>query len=138
MAYGAPYANSVQTQPSSPAQTCVLTRASGTITYRNVNNASVSCITVLTGGGASTVSTLYSFTGRVTGSSDGFGPTGSLVQGSGDGNLYGMTSGGGTAMLGTVFRITPAGEETVLYSFGTTRRPPHRCSLGNRRNKDGG
>jgi uncharacterized repeat protein (TIGR03803 family) len=117
---GAPYAISVQTQPSSPAQTCVLTRAVGTITNHNVNNASVSCITVLAGSGAPTVSTLYSFTGSVTGSSDGSGPTGSLVQGSSDGNLYGATvSGGGTQMLGTVFKITPAGDETVLYALGT-------------------
>jgi uncharacterized repeat protein (TIGR03803 family) len=121
VALGASYAISVQTQPSSPAQTCVLTRAVGTITNHNVNNASVSCITVLTGGGAPTVSTLYSFTGSVTGSSDGSGPTGSLVQGSGDGNLYGATfSGGGTEMLGTVFKITPAGHETVLYALGTS------------------
>jgi uncharacterized repeat protein (TIGR03803 family) len=120
VALGAPYAIAVQTQPSSPAQTCVLTRAVGTITNHNVNNASVSCITVLAGGGAPTVSTLYSFTGSVTGSSDGSGPTGSLVQGRGDGNLYGATvSGGGTQMLGAVFKITPAGGETVLYALGT-------------------
>ena len=137
VAAGAPYAVSVQTQPSSPAQTCVLTRASATITNRNVNNASVSCITVLTGSAASTVSTLYSFTGHVTGSSDGFGPTGSLVQGSGDGNLYGTTSGGGTGMLGTVFRITPAGDETVLYAFNPLVDDPTTPRFGLIQGSDG-
>jgi uncharacterized repeat protein (TIGR03803 family) len=33
------------------------------------------------------------------------------------GNLYGTTSGGGTNRFGTVFKLTPAGVETVLYSF---------------------
>jgi len=35
-----------------------------------------------------------------------------------NGNLYGTTStGGGEDNYGTVFKLTPAGEETVLYSF---------------------
>jgi uncharacterized repeat protein (TIGR03803 family) len=51
--------------------------------------------------------------------SDGSDPHGSLVLGS-DGNFYGLTYGGGTAGgYGTVFKITPAGVETVLWSFGT-------------------
>lgn len=44
---------------------------------------------------------------------DGYGPTGPLVQGS-DGNFYGTTlSGGG----GVVFKITPTGTLTTLYTF---------------------
>jgi uncharacterized repeat protein (TIGR03803 family) len=46
---------------------------------------------------------------------DGSGPTG-LIQGS-DGNFYGTTTFGGQFQKGTVFRITPEGEETVVYSF---------------------
>jgi uncharacterized repeat protein (TIGR03803 family) len=42
----------------------------------------------------------------------------SLLQGS-DGNFYGTTSDGGQFGLGTLFKLTPAGVETVLYSFGT-------------------
>jgi uncharacterized repeat protein (TIGR03803 family) len=33
------------------------------------------------------------------------------------GNLYGTTSAGGTGKYGTVFKITPSGAESVLYSF---------------------
>jgi uncharacterized repeat protein (TIGR03803 family) len=55
---------------------------------------------------------------------DGSSPVAPLVQGI-DGNFYGTTSeggaGGGTSGLapptGTIFRITPSGDETVLWSF---------------------
>lgn len=57
-------------------------------------------------------SVIYSFAGG----SDGADPQGSLIQAS-DGNLYGTTSSGGAYDQGTVFKITPAGMETVLYSF---------------------
>ncbi len=40
----------------------------------------------------------------------------SLVQAR-DGNLYGTTEGGGASFDGTVFRLTPAGTLTTLYSF---------------------
>jgi|ERR1022692_573322 uncharacterized repeat protein (TIGR03803 family) len=33
------------------------------------------------------------------------------------GNLYGTTYSGGTQGMGTVFKVTPGGSETVLYSF---------------------
>jgi len=48
---------------------------------------------------------------------DGEGPVGALVQGS-DGNFYGTTSyGGAYTSGGTVFKITPKGSLTTLYSF---------------------
>lgn len=56
---------------------------------------------------------LYSFGS----SGDGYTPAGGLIQGS-DGNFYGTTSSGGAHSFGTVFKITPGGAETVLYSFG--------------------
>lgn len=49
------------------------------------------------------------------GNGDGVNPNG-LVAGS-DGNYYGTTANGGSNGLGTFFRVTPAGVETVLYSF---------------------
>ena len=60
-------------------------------------------------------SVLHSF--GATGSGDGVGPNGGLIQAS-DGNLYGLTLGGGAYSDGAVIKITPAGAESVLYSFG--------------------
>jgi uncharacterized repeat protein (TIGR03803 family) len=71
----------------------------------------------LTPGGQETV--LHSFAGIPDGSSPYFG---SLVLDS-QGNLYGTTLfGGSNGDYGTVFEITAAGEEQILYSF---------CSVGN-------
>jgi uncharacterized repeat protein (TIGR03803 family) len=46
---------------------------------------------------------------------DGQGPTG-LIQGS-DGNLYGTTTVGGRFKEGAIFKVTPEGKFTELYSF---------------------
>ena len=59
---------------------------------------------------------LDSFARSIGGASDGANPQAGLVQGI-DGNFYGTASVGGTTNGGTVFRVTPAGVETVLYSF---------------------
>jgi uncharacterized repeat protein (TIGR03803 family) len=48
--------------------------------------------------------------------SDGAGPAAGLVI-DGSGNLYGTTQYGGTPNLGTIFRISPNGRETVLRAF---------------------
>jgi uncharacterized repeat protein (TIGR03803 family) len=61
---------------------------------------------------AGTLTTLWQFTGLA----DGSEPIAALVQGI-DGNFYGTASQGGTHFAGTVFRITPAGVFTNLYSF---------------------
>ena len=58
---------------------------------------------------------LYSFVGSPT---DGANPQAGLVQGS-DSNFYGTTAFGGTIDFGTVFRISPSGSYTNLYSFGS-------------------
>jgi len=70
-------------------------------------------------GGAWTESVIYSFTGS---NGDGSGPVASVVVGK-NGALYGTTVGGGSANLGTVFKLTPptvtggVWTETVLHSF---------------------
>lgn len=63
------------------------------------------------------LTTLYTFC-SLSGCSDGLYPSGALVQGS-DGNFYGTTSYGGAYYYygGTVFKITPSGDLTTLYSF---------------------
>lgn len=60
-----------------------------------------------------TEAVLYSFGSQYP---DGNGPRTDLVMDK-DGNLYG-TNFGGTNNCGTVFKVTPSGEETVLYNFG--------------------
>ena len=59
---------------------------------------------------------LHSFSGLPT---DGTNPYGGLTQGS-DGNFYATTGNGGTHNAGTVFRISPSGIYTTLYSFGSS------------------
>lgn len=75
---------------------------------------------------AGTYTILYSFGASP---SDGMVPTAGLIQAS-DGNFYGTTTNGGANSCtnvpgtsnncGTVFRITPAGVKTTLYSFGAS------------------
>jgi uncharacterized repeat protein (TIGR03803 family) len=55
---------------------------------------------------------LYSFTGGA----DGEYPNSGLIA-DGEGNLYGTTGLGGASGKGVVFKLTPAGVETVLHSF---------------------
>ena len=60
---------------------------------------------------------VYSFTG---GPNDGANPRGMLLLDKSSGNLYGTTAEGGTNGNGTVFKITPSGTETILWSFGAS------------------
>ena len=64
-----------------------------------------------------TLTSLYSFCSQ-SGCPDGETPDAGLVQAT-DGNFYGTTSVGGTSGGGTVFRITPGGMLTTLYTFCT-------------------
>jgi uncharacterized repeat protein (TIGR03803 family) len=80
----------------------------------NVSSTSpAGCGTVfkITSTGVETV--LYSFN---CSAGDGEQPQAGLIQGS-DGNFYGTTYQGGSGSGGTVFGITPAGVEKLLYSF---------------------
>jgi uncharacterized repeat protein (TIGR03803 family) len=78
--------------------------------------ASVLQFGLLTADAASTERVLYRFQGNA----DGFDPAGNLVLDKA-GNIYGVTSGGGTNGLGTVYKLSHASgqwKHTVLYSFG--------------------
>jgi uncharacterized repeat protein (TIGR03803 family) len=81
----------------------------------------------LLNGGAYGSGTVFRFTSGGTSanlhdfgasSTDGLNPAAALIEAS-DGNFYGTTSGGGANGKGTVFRLTPDGSLTTLYSFGS-------------------
>ncbi len=65
------------------------------------------------------LTTLYSFC-SLSRCADGAYPTAPPVQAT-DGNFYGTTYGGGADLSGTVFKITPNGALTTLYSFCPAR-----------------
>jgi uncharacterized repeat protein (TIGR03803 family) len=62
---------------------------------------------------ASTEKVLWNFGGG----SDGSQPWSNYFISDANGNLYAATAGGGTYSAGTVFMLSPAGKETVLYEF---------------------
>jgi len=72
------------------------------------------CVTPGVLASAQTLTTLHSFSG-----SDGAYPRAAVIRGT-DGNFYGTTSFGGASGAngkGTVFKVTPGGTLTTLYSF---------------------
>src|ERR1035441_10397338 len=62
-----------------------------------------------------TLTTLYNCCSQ-SGCTDGEGPRAGLVQAT-NGDFYGTTDGGGSNNGGTVFKITPSGTLTTLYTF---------------------
>jgi uncharacterized repeat protein (TIGR03803 family) len=94
----------VEVKAHPPGVQCSLADNSGLMPASPLTNINISCQQVEI--------VLHSFAGGT----DGASPRGSLLQAP-DGNLYGTTSAGGSSGLGTVFKITPAGQESVLYSF---------------------
>ena len=95
----------------------------------NVNRqfASRACATfvvvfMLTSLSSATYKTVYNFTGAP----DGGDPATQLTFDRA-GNAYGTTAAGGSFNFGTVFKISPSGKQTVLYSFsgGVDGLDPH-------------
>jgi uncharacterized repeat protein (TIGR03803 family) len=84
-------------------------------------------------GGASNSGTVFKVTAKgkesivysFSGGADGAQPNGALITDA-EGNLYGTTQHGGAHNSGTVFKLDPAGKETVLYAFtgGTDGNTP--------------
>ena len=61
---------------------------------------------------------LFTFSCQGQSCPQGTGPQ-ALIQAS-DGNFYGATVGGGSNSAGTIFKLTPSGEFTLLFSFNGT------------------
>jgi uncharacterized repeat protein (TIGR03803 family) len=105
VAYGSTYAITVQTPPT--GLVCSVSDGTGTVGAADVTSVSIACV--------SNFSLLYSFAG---GSGDSADPYHTLIQGS-DGDFYGTTLAGGAGNVGTIFKVTPSGTETVFYSFAS-------------------
>ena len=102
-----------------PDLTSLLMDAKGNI-YGDTSNggdfnceADFGCGTVYKLSKSGTLTVLHSFTGGTT---DGCSPLGTLTMDK-DGNLYGTTEGCGFSNVGTVWKVSKAGSETVLYNF---------------------
>jgi uncharacterized repeat protein (TIGR03803 family) len=102
--------------------TAALVQATNGDLYGTANGGGTNCEPVggcgavfkITPGG--TLTTLYSFCAQ-SGCPDGANPYGALVQAT-NGNFYGTTlEGGANGNFGTIFKITPSGALTPLYSF---------------------
>jgi uncharacterized repeat protein (TIGR03803 family) len=77
----------------------------------------MACAVALLGMATATASPAQTFTTLVNfNQTNGANPQGELVQGT-DGNLYGTTDVGGANGSGMVFKVTPTGTLTTLYSF---------------------
>jgi len=93
-----------------------MTEIGGALDIRGTSPAGAGTVFKITPSG--TLTTLYSFTGNT----DGGCPMGGLIQAT-DGNFYGTTLQGGANAgsngngAGTIFKITPSGTLTTLYSF---------------------
>ena len=78
--------------------------------------AFVLCLATATMAPAQSLTTLYNFCAQSQ-CPDGYYPYAGLLQAT-DGNFYGTTANGGTSLYaGTIFKITPSGTLTTLYSF---------------------
>lgn len=82
-------------------------------TTKSANTHNNGTVFKVTSGG--TLTTLHQFTGA----GDGSAPFGGLIQGA-DSDFYGTTELGGAHSDGTVFKVTPAGVESIVYSFDGT------------------
>jgi uncharacterized repeat protein (TIGR03803 family) len=89
------------------------TTFAGGIYNKSCGSSGCGVVFKLTPNGKETV--LHSFCARYN-CTDGWGPVGGLLFDQ-RGNLYGATIAGGIDGHGVVFKVTPKGKETVLYSF---------------------
>ncbi len=101
-------------------------------------NLNLGCGTVFRMTSAGQVTILYAF--ATSNGLDGYGPSPCLIQAS-DGNFYGTTGSGGTSggsdLDGTVFKLTPSGVKTTLYSFGPGNTNPSNPNGGVIEGRDG-
>ncbi len=111
------FTNSANAAPSSGV---ILDAAGNLYGTTNAVSAPSNCGSVYRLNPSGQFTVLYAFAG--SDGPDGCNPRGGLIFDS-NGNLYGTTGNGGTENSGTVFKLEPSGQETVLYSFTGDAEP---------------
>lgn len=112
LASGATYGVTVQTQPASPAQTCIVTNGSGTIGAANVSNVAVACST-----------NAYTLGGTVTGLAAG----GTVVLQNNGANNLSVTANGPFTFAGT---LNPGANYAVtVVTHPTVPGPGQNCTV---------
>jgi len=86
----------------------------GTTTSGGINGNTAGIVFKVTSDGTETVFFSFSYSQ----SSEGAMPSGGVITDR-NGNLFGTTQLGGAENQGAVYRLSPAGRETLLYSFGS-------------------
>jgi uncharacterized repeat protein (TIGR03803 family) len=76
-----------------------------------------------------TTSGVFTVLHGFNGNTEGVAASAPPIQGP-DGNFYGTTSNGGGAVFGTIYKMTPAGNLTVIHTFDGTLRYPYALILG--------
>lgn len=99
----------------------------GSYTQSQCSFGNFGCGTVFKITPAGKLTTLHTFCTQ-SGCPDGYTPLGRSLALGPDGNFYGTTSAGGSGGGGTIFRITPTGVLTTLYSFSCS--PQGVCPQG--------
>lgn len=104
-----------------------MTTNGGSYSQSQCSNVNFGCGTVFKITPAGKLTTLHMFCTQ-SGCPDGYQPLGRSLALGPDGNFYGTTSAGGSGGGGTIFRITPTGTLTTLYSFACS--PQGVCPQG--------
>jgi len=99
--------------PSSPSYSGIAAQGRDGNLYSTAPKGGTCCGAVFQITPAGKLKVIHNFTGS---NNDGAFPQGGLTLGT-DGNFYGTTYEGGTVTAGAVFKITPSGTYTTLYSF---------------------
>jgi 6-phosphogluconolactonase (cycloisomerase 2 family) len=110
LASGTPYTVTVMTQPSNPAQTCMVANDTGTVTTANITNVVVSCTT-----------NQYTLTANVSGLSG----SGLVLQTNGGNNL--PVSASGSYVLATL----PSGTAYIVTVLTQPGTPAQWCTVSN-------
>jgi len=99
--------------PQKPAYSGIIAQGRDGNLYSTAPGGGTCCGAVFQLTPAGNLKNIHNFTGS---SNDGAFPQGGVTLGS-DGNFYGTTYEGGSVTAGAVFKLTPGGTYTTLYSF---------------------